>query len=307
MEYQKLGSTDLTVSRIGFGCWAMGGYGWGKIDDKESIAAVHKALDLGINFFDTADVYGFGRSEEVLSKALGLYRNKVIIATKFGVKWNKKGETSKDISPKRLAEALDGSLKRLKIDCIPFYQVHWPDFKTPISETMEALKKYQKAGKIRYIGCSNFSVKLIKEAQKFSRIESLQAPYNIKEREIEKELIPCAKKYKMGVITYSTLIQGLFTGKYEENSKFRKDDVRSRYENWIGEKFEKNLKIVEKLKKLSDFYKKTPAQIAIRWVLDNNNITSALIGIQKPEQVKENIGAIDWKLSEKDRINLAKF
>ncbi len=306
MEYQKLGLTDLIISRIGFGCWAMGGYGWGKVDDKESIAAVHKALDLGINFFDTADVYGFGHSEEILSKALGSYKNKVVIATKFGMKWDKNGKTTKDISPKRLAEALDASLKRLKIDCIPLYQIHWPDSKTPIPEIMEALKKYQKSGKIRYIGCSNFSVKLIKEAQNCSRVESLQAPYNIKEIEIERELIPCAQKYKMGIITYSTLVQGLFTGKYGEKPKFNRNDVRSRYESWVGKKFEKNLKTVEKLKKLSASYGKSPAQIAIRWVLDNPNITSALVGIQKSEQVQENIGAVDWKLSEKDRKSLTK-
>ena len=307
MEYKKLGLTDLKISRIGFGCWAIGGYGWGKVNDRDSIATIRKALDLGINFFDTADVYGFGYSEEILSKALGNQKKKVVIATKFGVKWDKSGRTDKDISSKRVVEALDGSLKRLKIDCIPLYQIHWPDFKTPISETMEALKKCQKAGKIKHIGCCNFSVDLIQEAQKISRIEALQAPYNIKEREIERELIHCCRKYKISIITYSTLLQGLFTGKYGRKSKFSKNDVRSRYENWVGEKFDKNLKIVEKLKKLSAFYKKTPAQIAIRWVLDNTNIASALVGVQKPEQIQENVDATGWKLSKEDRENLAKL
>ncbi len=307
MEYRKLGLTDLKISRIGLGCWAIGGHGWGKVRDKDSIAAIRQAIKLGINFFDTADVYGFGHSEEILSKALGSYRNKVIIATKFGIKWDETGKTTKDISPKRVIKALDDSLKRLRINCIPLYQIHWPDFKTPIYETMETLGKCQKAGKIRYIGCSNFSVDLIKEAQKVLRIESLQMPYNIKEREIEKEIIPYCQKHKIGIITHSTLIQGLFTGKYGKNSKFDQNDIRNRYTNWQGEKFNQNLKIVKKLRELSNLYNKTPAQIAIRWVLDNPFITCALAGVKKSEQIKENIGIIDWKLSGEDRQNLGKI
>ena len=196
MEYKRLGLTDLKVSRIGFGCWAMGGHGWGKVDDKDSIAAIRRALDLGVNFFDTADVYGFGHSERILSKALGTNRSKVIIATKFGLKWDKSGKITKDISSKRVVEALDNSLKRLGVDCIPLYQIHWPDNITSISETMVALRKCQEKGKIKYIGCSNFSVKLIKEAQKISRLESLQLPYNITMRKIENKLIPFCQEQK---------------------------------------------------------------------------------------------------------------
>ncbi len=306
MEYRKLGLTDLKISRIGFGCWAIGGHGWGKVDDRDSIAAIHKALDLGINFFDTADVYGLGHSEEILSKALGNQRNKIIIATKFGVKWNKNGKISHDINPKRVIEALDSSLRRLKIDCIPLYQIHWPDLKTPISETMEVLEKCQKAGKIKYIGCSNFSSDLIHNAQKISRLESLQAPYNIIERDIEKELLSCCQEYQMSVITYSPLVQGLFSGKYGKDSKFDKQDIRSQYKNWQGEKFEANLKIIDKLKEIGIRYNKTPAQVAIRWVLDNPFITCAITGIQKPEQIEENVGAMDWKLLKDDREEITK-
>lgn len=301
MEYRKLGLTDLEVSRLGFGCWAIGGHGWGPINDKDSIAAIRKALDLGINFFDTADVYGFGHSEEILAKGLGESRKKVVIATKFGLKWDRKGKITRDISPKRVVEALEASLRRLRIDCIPLYQIHWPDFKTPISETMLALMKCQKAGKIRYIGCSNFSVDLINEAQKTFRVESLQVPYNIIDRKIEEELIPCCRKWKMGLITYSSLVQGLFTGKYKKGAKFDKDDVRSRYENWRGKKLEANLRLVEELKKMGDKYKKTPAQIAIRWILDNPSIDCALTGVTKPEHIIENSGATDWELSPEDR------
>jgi len=307
MEYQNLGLTDLKISRIGFGCWAMGGYGWGKTDDRDSIAAVHKALSLGINFFDTADVYGFGHSEEILSKALGNQRNKVVIATKFGVKWDKNGKTTRDISPKRVIKALDDSLRRLKIDCILLYQIHWPDLKTPISETMEALKKCQKAGKIRYIGVSNFSFDLIRDAQRCARIESMQGPYNIINRNIEKELQLCRQKYNMATITYGSLAQGLFSGKYGKNSKFDEKDVRRRDENWKGKKFEMNLKLVDKLKKIGDNYGKTPAQVAIRWILENPFVDCALTGITKPKEIVENSGAMNWKLSRKDREKLTKI
>ena len=149
MEYAKLGLSDLRVSRIGFGCWAIGGHGYGKTDDKESIKAIQKALHLGINFFDTADVYGFGHSEEILCKALGSQKDNVIIATKFGVNWDERGNTFYDCSPKRVTEALEGSLRRLKIDCIPVYQIHWYDNVSPILETLEVLKKYQESGKIQ--------------------------------------------------------------------------------------------------------------------------------------------------------------
>ena len=146
----------MTVSRLAFGCWAMGGHGYGTVDDAESIAAVKKALELGINFFDTADVYGFGHSERILSEALDSRRHDVVIATKFGVSWDDSGKTRKDCSPKRLVEALEGSLRRLRVECIPLYQIHWHDGITPVPDLMETLLRCREAGKIRYIGCSNF-------------------------------------------------------------------------------------------------------------------------------------------------------
>jgi aryl-alcohol dehydrogenase-like predicted oxidoreductase len=230
-----------------------------------------------------------------------------VIATKFGLKWDKRGRITRDASSKRVFNALDESLRRLKLDCIPLYQIHWPDPNTPLSETLEALKECQKAGKIRYIGCSNFSVDLINKAQKFCRVESLQAPYNLIDRAIEKELILCCRKWKMGLITYGSLVQGLFTGKYGKNSKFNKKDVRSKSENWKGKKFERNLKLVEELKKIGKKYGKTPAQIAIRWILDNPSVDCALTGIIKPEHIIENSGAMDWKLLPEDREFLTRY
>lgn len=304
MEYKKLGLTNLKISQLGVGGCPIGGYAWGRVRDKDSIAAIHRALELGINFFDTADVYGLGHSEEILSKALGKYRKKMVIATKVGIRWNyKKDKSYRDLSAKYITKAVDKSLQRLKIDCIPLYQIHYPDPKTPISEVMEALKNLQKEGKIKHIGCSNFSPELINEAQKYGRIESLQAPYNILDSDIEKSLIPTCHKWKMSVITYGPLAQGLLTGKYGPNSKFSKDDRRSRkeYKNFHGKRFKANLVIIDKLKEIALKYNKTPVQISIRWILDNPHITNTIVGVKKPEEIEENIKVLGWRLKPKDR------
>jgi aryl-alcohol dehydrogenase-like predicted oxidoreductase len=300
MEYKRLGETDLEVSRIGFGCWAIGGHGYGKVDDIESIQAIQKALSVGVNFFDTADVYGFGHSEEILSRALGSKRNEVIIATKFGVNWDRDGKTYKNCSSKRIVEALEGSLSRLQIDCIPLYQIHWYDGITPIYEMMETLKKCQKEGKIRHIGCSNFSVDLISEAFKVHRLESNQLLYNLVQRKSEIEILRCAEELKMGIIVYGSLARGLFSGHYGLDASFTGNDTRGKDENFQGEKLKKNLQWLDKMKEIGVAYHKSPSQIAIRWVLENENVTCAMVGIKKAIQIEENVGAVGWRLNKED-------
>jgi aryl-alcohol dehydrogenase-like predicted oxidoreductase len=300
MEYKKLGKTDLEVSRIGFGCWAIGGHGYGKVDDIESIQAIQKALSLGVNFFDTADVYGFGHSEEILSRALGSERNKVIIATKFGVSWDQDGKTYKNCSSKRIVEALEGSLSRLRIDCIPLYQIHWYDGITPMDEMMETLKKYQKEGKIRYMGCSNFSAELISEAFKVQRLESNQLLYNLVQRKSEIDILRCAEELKMGIIVYGSLARGLFSGHYGLDATFIGNDTRGKDKNFQGEKLKRNLQWLDKIKEIGIAYHKSPSQTAIRWVLENGNVTCAMVGIKKAIQIEENVGAIGWRLNKED-------
>ena len=300
MEYKRLGSTDLEISRIGFGCWAIGGHGYGKVDDSESIRAIHNALDLGINVFDTADVYGFGHSEEILGKALGSKKSEVVIATKFGVNWDNSGKTFYDCSPKRATEALEGSLRRLKTDCVTLYQIHWYDNVTPISETVEVLRKCQQAGKIRYIGCSNFPLSLLLETVEVYRIESLQCSYNISQRNLGTEMIKCCETFNISIIAYNVLARGLFSGKYDLNTQFAHGDTRGEEDDFRGEKLIQHLQIVNKIKKVGLFYKKSPSQVAIRWVLDNPSITSALVGIKVSQQILENSGALGWKLREED-------
>ena len=305
MEYVKLQNTDLTISKLGFGCEPAGGTDWGKVNDRDSIAAIRRAVELGINFFDTADVYGLGRSERILSEALGNTRHEVVIATKFGVGWRevpgRRAKTFLDSSPARVVEALEASLRRLKLDCIPLYYIHWPDPRTPIGRTMEVLNKCRRAGKIRAIGVSNFSTTQIRDAHQEGPIACVQTAYNLIQRGGESTILPFCDDLRLGVVTYGPLAQGLLTGKYSADAAFGADDRRSRLVHFQKETLAQNLEIVERLKTVSRHYQKSPAQVAIRWILDNPRITAAIVGVKSPKQLHENLAAMDWTLSREDR------
>lgn len=299
MEYQRLGLTNLKVSRIGFGCWAIGGHGYGVVNDDESIKAVRKALDLGINFFDTADVYGFGHSESILGKALGKQKSKVVVATKFGVSWNQDCKTFKDCSPKRIKEALEGSLRRLKMDCIPLYQIHWDDKKTPIEDVMEALLKARDSGKILHIGCCSFSEDLVAKASSICRLEAYQCLYNLANRKNESVIKYVSDNLSMSALVYGVIGRGVFSGKYNKNSRFEKKDTRIKDPDFYGEQYNKNIAITGELSKIGKKYGKTSVQVAIRWVLENPNIVS-IIGTKNTQQVCENAASISWSLDKSD-------
>ena len=300
MEYKRLGSTNLEISRIGFGCWAIGGHGYGNVDDSESIKAIQKALDMGVNFFDTANVYGFGHSEEILGKALGGKRNEVIVATKFGVNWDEDGKTFKDCSAKRIIEALDDSLQRLKIDCIPLYQIHWHDGKTPIEDVIGTLLKCRDAGKILYIGCCNFSNDLILRASNINRVESYQCLYNLAKRQNENVIKYSSEELDISVFAYGVIGRGVFSAKYQKNSQFGENDTRIKDPDFHAAQYDKNILIAGKLCEIGKKYEKSPAQVAIRWVLENFNVTCAIIGSKTPEQVSENVGSVGWFLEQGD-------
>ncbi len=305
MEYKELGKTKIEISRIGLGCWAIGGHGYGYVEEKNALRTVAQAFDTGINFFDTADVYGFGRSEELVSRGLGRHRHEAVIATKFGVRWNQKGEIHRDCSRKAMEAALEGSLRRLKLDTIPLYQVHWHDGRTPMAEIMGTLKDFQDQGKIRFVGCTNFSLEMIEEARKTTEISSVQSPFNICETETKELLADCSFRKGMGTIVYSVLGRGFFSGKYSLASFFPENDTRDRDMVRKTEKIAQIVHTVERLKKIGDRHKKSPAQVAIKWVLDQPFITTAIIGAKDEGQVKENVQALTLDLSPEDKETIS--
>lgn len=303
MDYTRLGMTDLEVSRVGLGCCAMGGYDYGEVDDAESTTAIRAALELGINFFDTADVYGFGHSEEVLGRALGHTKHDVVIATKFGVGWTPQGSVYRDTSPGRVVEALEGSLRRLGVDCISLYQIHWLDGVTPIAETMEALLKCREAGKLRHIGCTNFSTAQVAEAMEVGRVESLQCEYSLLRSEQEDDFSQCAEGFQVGTVAYGVLARGLLSGKYGDGVRFGKYDTRSKDERFINVT-EKYGNIIDTLRAVGEGYGKSPAQVAINWTLGNDMVVSAIVGAKNRAQVTDNAAAADWRMSDADKDTL---
>ena len=300
MESFQLARSNLRVSRVGLGGCPLGGHGWGQVDDAESHHAVERAYDLGVNFFDTADVYGLGHSEELLRKALGRRRRDVVIASKFGVRWDSAGKTWKDASPAYLRTALEASLRRLGLECIPLYYVHWPDAKTPIEDTMAELERCRRAGKIHAIGVSNFSAAQLQKACQVVPIAALQLQYSLVDRESATEVLNVASQHDVPFVTWGSLAQGLLTGKYDETASFDTNDRRHRYENFCGDKFHRNLKTVALLKQSSLRINRSPAQIAIRWVLDSTNVGTVLFGAKRASQVEENLAALDWRLPENE-------
>jgi len=302
MRYNTIEGLDIKPSCLGLGCWQLGGHGWGKVSEREMVKGIYKALNSGINFFDTAPIYGLGRSEKVLGKTLHIERKNVIIATKVGLVWEKSNTFRKftDNSPTNINREIDMSLKRLKTDYIDLYQIHWPDPNTPTEDTLHAMEKLKDSGKIRCIGCCNFSLELLKECLKYAEIKTIQIPYNLIDRKVEKDLLPFCRKNNIRVLAYSSIAKGLLTGKYNKNTKFGEDDHRSRHKYFHGEDFLKNLKILEKVEVIAKKLDKLPAQIALRWVLENPCVTTALVGIKNVAQVEENVVSADFEISKED-------
>jgi len=293
MEYKQLGSSSLVLSRLSFGCEPLGGTDWGELNEQELARAVAIALERGINFFDTADVYGLGRSEEELAKLLGPKRHQVVIATKGGMRWytkaGKRAQIVKDSSPAYIQQAVEASLRRLQLDIIPLYQIHWPDPETAIEATVETLFELQHQQKIQHIGCSNFDVALLEKAQRVAPISSVQVPYNYINRAIEQELLPYCAENNISVLVYSPLARGLLTGKYNEKSSFPLTDRRHRLEEFQGENFKTALSKVEELRHLANDAQMSVSQIALQWLLNSPQVTSVITGIKSSQQILENI------------------
>jgi aryl-alcohol dehydrogenase-like predicted oxidoreductase len=299
MLYRTLGSTGLEVSAVGLGTWTMGGRWWGPANDEDSIATIRKAIELGVNLFDTADVYGFGHSEKILAEGLGDRRKDVLVATKVGLRWNNKGKVRNDLSRGHILKAVDQSLRRLQTDYIDLYQAHWPDPNTPVEETVETLKECVDVGKVRYLGASNLSRDQLTEFRKFGSIETLQPPLNLFERQAELQLLPECYKENVGVLIYSPLCRGLLTGKFKADHVF-KETIRKHDPLFQGETFRRNVAVVSALNKMAHEQNRSTAQLAIAWVLAHSAVSVALCGGRRPEQVIDNAGAADWRLSDED-------
>ncbi|WP_296929758.1 aldo/keto reductase [uncultured Marinobacter sp.] len=299
MEKRTFGNTDIQVTPVGLGTWAIGGWMWGGTDEAQSIDTIHRAIDKGIGLVDTAPVYGFGRSEEIVGKALADgRRDEVALATKVALNWNDDHDKVwRDATAARIEREVEDSLKRLQTDRIDIYQVHWPDPETPMEETARALEKLYQAGKIRAVGVSNFTPEQMDELQKSVPLHSLQPPYNLFEREIEKDILPYCREHGIATITYGGLCRGLLTGKMREDTQFTGDDLRKNDPKFQGDRYRQYLNAVAELDRFArERYQKNVLALALRWLVDQPGVTTALWGARRPEQL-DPVDEIDgWSL-----------
>jgi aryl-alcohol dehydrogenase-like predicted oxidoreductase len=308
MERSAIAGTSLTVSRVAIGTWAIGGWMWGGTDETESISTIRAALDHGINVVDTAPVYGFGRSEEIVGKAIaeGRLRGRVVVATKVGLEW-KDGSVFRNASRGRIIREVEDSLRRLRTDYIDIYQVHWPDPLVPIEETAAAMQMLFKQGKIRAIGVSNFSLEQMQRFRSVAPLHVLQSPYNLFEREIENDLLPYCRKNNIATLGYGALCRGLLSGRMRPDTAFAGDDLRRTDPKFRQPRFAQYLSAVQRLDRLAqERFGERVIQLAVRWMLDQG-ITTALWGARHPGQLEPVDEVTGWRLdastkAEIDRI-----
>jgi aryl-alcohol dehydrogenase-like predicted oxidoreductase len=298
MEYTVISGTQMNVSRIAQGTWAIGGWMWGGTDEGESIRTIHAALDKGINLIDTAPVYGFGVSEEIVGKAIEKrgQREKVFIATKVGLEWHN-GAVTRNSSPARIRQEVQDSLRRLRTNYIDIYQVHWPDLAVPIEETARTMQALLKEGLIRAIGVSNFSPEQMDQFMSVSDLHTVQPPYNLFERQIEHDVLPYVRQKNLSAFAYGPLCRGLLTGTMRPDTKFTGDDLRLTDPKFQPPRFAQYLNAVRQLDDLAQKrYGKHVMDLAVRWVLDRPGITAALWGARHPAELEAVAGALGWKL-----------
>ncbi len=298
MEFVDIPGTSIRASRIALGTWAIGGWMWGGSNEGDAIGTIHAALDRGINLIDTAPVYGFGRSEEIVGKALAENgrRNRVHIATKVGIDW-KDGKPFRNASKARIVEEVEASLRRLKTDVIDLYQVHWPDPNTPIAEIAEAMSELHQAGKIRAIGVSNFSPAQMKEFRKVAPLHTAQPPYNLFERGIEDDVLPYCRARNVGVLAYGSLCRGLLTGSMLRSTHFTGDDLRKTDPKFREPRYEQYLAAVERLDQFAQAsFGRRVIHLAVRWVLDRGDSNIALWGARRADQLAPIADAVGWHI-----------
>jgi len=305
MNTKKLGNSNLSITPVGFGAWAIGGsgweFGWGEQDDKTSVAAIHRALELGINWIDTAAVYGMGHSEEIVALALRTWPGaRPYVFTKCGLRWGEQGYVHRSLTADSIRRECEDSLRRLNVEVIDLYQIHWPT--EDLEEGWGTMAQLQKEGKVRWIGVSNFNVEEMRRAQAIAPITSLQPPYSLVRREVEQETLPYCRSEAVGVIVYSPMASGLLTGAMTRAraASLPASDWRSRDLEFHEPRLSKSLALVERLREVGQRHRRPLGQIAIAWVLQNPAVTGAIVGARNAKQVEGNVGAAELRLTDEE-------
>lgn len=323
MELRQLGNSDVMVTPMAFGAWAIGGWMWGGAEDKDAIEAVRTAYDSGITTIDTAPAYGFGRSEEVVSKALqGISRDKYQLLTKFGLNWStQQGEYYFDsvdndgkpfkmykwASRQRVMQECDDCLRRLKTDYIDLFQIHWPDSTTPISETFEAVQRLIEQGKVRAAGVCNYNTKQVDEALRTIQLASNQVPYSMVFRDIEKDVVPQALEKGLGIIPYSPLQRGLLTGKIKPGHRFNEGDTREGNRFYTDENIKRVNTLLNNIRPIADNHDATLAQLVINWTIHRPGVACVLVGARNAQQVSDNARALGFSLTREEMNHITEL
>jgi aryl-alcohol dehydrogenase-like predicted oxidoreductase len=316
MQTRTLGNSDLNITPVGYGAWAIGGSGWqfawGSQDDNDSIAAIHRSLELGVNWIDTAAVYGLGHSEEVVAKALKSWTGaRPYIFTKCGLRWDSRGQVQKVLKAESIRGEVEDSLRRLDVDVIDLYQIHWPpDPDSPeLEEGWQTMADLKREGKVRWIGVSNFNVQQLQRAAAIAPVTSLQPRYSLVHREVEGEILPFCERQGIGVIVYSPMASGLLTGAMtrERISKLPKDDWRKGHADFNEPNLSRNLALVERVQQIAKHHGRSPGEIAIAWTLKNPAVTGAIVGARNAKQADGVMRAGDLNLSGDEVLEIAEF
>jgi aryl-alcohol dehydrogenase-like predicted oxidoreductase len=316
MQTKQLGNSDLRITPVGFGAWAIGGGGWqfawGSQDDSDSVGAIHRALELGVNWIDTAAVYGLGHSEEVVARAVkGWSGSKPYIFTKCGLRWNSSGAVEKVLTKQSIREEAQNSLRRLQVEVIDLYQIHWPpEPDSPqLEEAWSTLADLKREGRVRWIGVSNFNVKQMRRAKAIAPITSLQPPYSLINRGIEEDILPYCLREGIGVIVYSPMASGLLTGAMtrERAAKLPKDDWRSSDPEFLEPRLSRNLELVDRLREIAQRHNRLPGEVAIAWTLRNPAVTGAIVGARNARQANGVMRAGELRLSDKEVNEIEEF
>jgi aryl-alcohol dehydrogenase-like predicted oxidoreductase len=306
MKAKRFGNSNMFITPVGFGAWAIGGSGWefawGGQDDSDSVAAIHEALDAGVNWIDTAAVYGLGHSEEVVARALAGMNNRPYVFTKCSMIWDEQRQIGHSLKGASIRRECEASLRRLGVDAIDLYQIHWPNPEEEIEEGWATMAKLKEEGKVRHIGVSNFDVDQMRRALAIAPITSLQPRYSLIHRDVEEEILPFAARQGIGVIAYSPMASGLLTGAMtrERIEQLSADDWRRNHPDFQEPLLSRNLRLVRLLKAIGAHHGCTPAEVAVAWVLHNRAVTGAIVGARKPGQIRGVLGAAGLRLSPRE-------